>query len=89
MEQTPDQLRKRAANIRMVANHAERLSDARDELREAERLEARADALEGKTAQQRPPIPPPTEADRLDAEVRRKARINDAIAKIAKQLGQA
>jgi len=88
MQQTPEQLRRRAAEIRQAAHHAERLADARDELAQADQLEAEADRLEGKVRpvpEQPVTSPPmsPAERERL-----RRERIEEACAQIARRLGQ-
>ncbi|HCF5769844.1 hypothetical protein ACM7U2_06450 [Pseudomonas aeruginosa] len=43
-------LRKRARDIRLAAQHAERLSDAREELAQASALEQQADEIDGTAA---------------------------------------
>ena len=88
MQQTPEQLRRRAAEIRQAAHHAERLADARGELAQADQLEAEADRLEGKVkpAPEQPVMSPPmspAERERL-----RRERIEEACAQMARRFGQ-
>lgn len=85
MQKTPDELRQQARELRFAANHAERLSDARDELARAYELEAEADRLEGKAGAvvERPkPLTPE------EIEARRRARLAEAMAKIEQHFGR-
>lgn len=64
----PAELRRRAAELRLAANHAERRRDAQRELEAAALLEAEADLLEGKAK------PAPTRVEPQSFEGREKAR---------------
>lgn len=85
MQQTPEQLRRRAAEIRQAAHHAERLADAREALERAYRLEAEADRLEGKVA---PVVVRPAPLSPEELEARRRARLAAAMAKIEQHFGR-
>lgn len=81
MDKDPVELRRRAAELRLTAGHAERAKDAQAELRRAADLERQADALEGRT----PPAPPPREVveeQSRQAQARRDAKLAKHVAAI-------
>ena len=75
-ERDPKELRRRAAELRHAAGHAERRRDAKGELEAAALLEAEADLLEGKSRPAPEPITPRTIEERDRA---RRARVDAVI----------
>lgn len=86
MEKTPEELRQRAADIRLSANHAERSRDARKELQQADQLEAEADRLEGKVLPE--PPKPPTAAQTKAAKSRHNEMIDRVRDEMVKRFGR-
>lgn len=89
MESTPDDLRRKAQEIRNSAQYAERSQDMKGELLMASRMEAEANRLESSHAPglSKPMTPDEIADAKQKSEIARKARIAKAIEQLEQRFG--